>query len=269
MNIFFSRIKLFSLVLPVGAGLLALSGCHNNCDECNACQDGGHKRASAYAEKVDATGVAFEHSSHTPKRKEVVESNDGSVSVQNRREPIARHNAGDGKLERALMPLAFLTGSWTVEMRKSATATAPLPANAHGTFRFTPALDGSGLTGELELQGENKYNYQEELVLIAAKQEQAAQPQNTSADNDKFIVSMSNSMGKTSVDKNASFDGTHLVVLSEEKHGGKTINARATYTKISNERVDFSLETNSTGTFVKEFESTLTRSSELPAVRKI
>ena len=265
MNTSFKKLELCSLALLFGAGVLTLTGCNKACHECDACSD-THPRATAYADQPETAPVASDQATVTPSNEGVVENSDGTVSRRNA--DVAEAPAEN--ISQTTAPLEFLSGSWKAEMHKAATASdAHLPDSAHGTFTFIPTADG-GLSGQLDMRDDNDYVYQKHLDISPDLTEQAAtgkdntQPLNTSANNNNFIVSTTDSKRTSTVDKTANFDGTNLTIMGEEERDGKTIKTRATYTRINDDRVDFTMEKNNgdiDDTFNKEFEGTLTRTS--------
>jgi len=253
VNSFFNHIKLYSLVLPIGAGMLALSGCHN--DECGCDDDRGeghHAHSVTYVEQRDTAPLVSDK-----------DREDGSVALRGQRD--ANDRIGDAnRLDRNMARLDFFAGSWNVELHKTAAATLDIPTDSHGTYTFKPSHDGSALTGQLEMQGDNNYRYQKTVTIATTTPVQAAESvderaQSVSLDTGIFTVSTSDSKGKSSVDTNASFDGTRLTILGEDQHEGKTVKTRTTYTKISNDRIDFSVEKQLNESFEKTLDGTLTR----------
>jgi hypothetical protein len=219
---------------------------------------------------------------------------DQNVRGNDRGPDMRGENPMQSRLENsALAPLSFFVGTWNTELHMSADASKFPNAEMRGMDIIRPALNGNALIGNMEMQGPNNAIFKGHLVIVPNKSEQRGQgranlpadrdmrnqPQNVSADNqpqdqgqgqgqaqnvgaeNTFSVFWSDSMGRACFTNNASWDGTKLTVNSEQQKDGKTEKARVTYSRVSADQIDLTMERDTGNGWTREFNATMNRAN--------
>ena len=217
----------------------------------------------------------------------------GQILRGNENAPLTNGTNGQAqpRLDPAIETLAGFIGHWNVNLimrnndqaaqtgdAKNTAALSDLKSGyaMNGAQTIWPVQHGTALMGRLVMNSSDQKNsFEGHIFITPAENDSSADnhgPKNTSAapdnqnaqnaaaDNLKhYNVFWSDSTGHTSFTKDATWDGTQLTILSDESFHRKNLRSRVTWTRVSADRIDVTMDRDSGNGWTREFSSNYNR----------
>jgi hypothetical protein len=161
-----------------------------------------------------------------------------------------RAEADKSPLNEAMKAVEFFEGNWRVE-QKIKHPGHDKEMVTQGKFSVERGLKGRALVGHFEAQQHDNQPFFGHMVITSDKAQEGGQT--------RYGVYWADSEGITSYTTGAEMKDNKFMMTSEDKTGAKQGRARLTYTKVSDDRIDFEMsaetpkgwETHVTGTYTR------------------
>ena len=161
-----------------------------------------------------------------------------------------RAEADKSPLNDAMKPVGFFEGNWRVEQKVKHPG-QDKEMVTQGQFSVERGLKGRALIGHFEAKQHDNQPFFGHMVITSDKAQEGSQT--------RYGVYWADSEGITTYTTGAEFKDNKFMLTSEDKTGAKQGRARLTYTKVSDDRIDFEMsaetpkgwETHVTGTYTR------------------
>jgi len=189
------------------------------------------------------------------------------AAQQGQEREVRGARATSAELSPALKSVAFLEGRWRVEQAMQPQY-SDKSKSASGVMTIERDLNGNALIGRFEATRTEQRlgEFEGHLVLAAAKTDQRAQ---AGAPGQSMGLSLFwvDSQGNASLTQNVTLADNKLTAIVDKPHGGmaqgeKIQQARVTFTKVSDDKMEFSMEAQTQRGWEKVATASYTRMQE-------
>jgi hypothetical protein len=145
------------------------------------------------------------------------------------------------QLNESLRQLGFFQGKWEVEQQIKAHG-QQASQMSHGAFNVESAMGGYALVGHFESDMQGGEKFYGHMVITADKPGKMDGDKPAAAADKKFGFFWADSQGISSLSHDVTFSGDRLTITAEDYFGAKRGKARISYTKKTDDRIDFNME---------------------------